>query len=186
MSGVGLWARGPLELQVAPVQAACRTPWAWLATVGNSRHRHTTVVPLCKYCGTPYQPRERTTLSILCRFLAHRPDLRPRLHDVTRMNALVAELCAGAQADLEAKIYFRRNRIKIRRAMTALGLVHPWGRPIPGQPPKLDQNAAANAVSDYMTSHRLATRGITRNEIEATLKEEYFSVAPWPFFELIR
>lgn len=130
--------------------------------------------------------KERTTLGVLCRLLSDRPELRHRLHEVERMNALLAEVREGASRQLVEKLHIRPGRVDIRNAMNALGLIHHYGgRPIPDGSPIRPKDEAIDAVLGYIARNKYAALPApSRAEIANLLDREYYSIKPWPFSPL--
>jgi len=134
----------------------------------------------------PRMDKERATLRVLCRILADRPDLRHRLDDVERMDALLTELCHGAKRRVDEKLHLRPRQVDIRTAMNAVGLVHRYdGRPLPYESGTRTRAEAVDAVFAHIASNRFAApTALTRTEVAALLEREYFLIEPWPISAL--
>jgi hypothetical protein len=119
----------------------------------------------------PHLDKERAALRVLCRVLADRPDLRHRLNNVQRMDALLTELCRGAIRPVGKALHLRRRQVDIRTAMNAVGLVHRYdGRPLPDESATWTRAEAVDAVLAYIASNRFAApTAPTRTEVTALL-----------------
>jgi hypothetical protein len=188
-SGVSLRASGPSAEAVVPVYDATRSKFnRLLYSLDVPERPGERVVPLfAARMARPRLGKERETLMVLGRFLAHEPALRERLTDVPTVDRLLAEIRAGSRSAVGERLHVRRGRVEVRTAMHALGLVHPYdGRPIPGRQPAQPKQDAVEAVLHYIASNRYAQGvQVDREEVADQVEREYFSVAPWPFHALV-
>jgi hypothetical protein len=172
--------------RVTPVITAIRTRkrFAYLANAGVNGEE---VVPLYPtHRAKRHLASELATLQILCRVLADRREVRPRLLETNRMNKLLAEIATGATSEVTDKLHLRRSNVEIRTAMYSLGLVHRYGgRPLHDGESVWTADQATDAVIGSVVSNRYSTGvAVSREQILSVLDKEYFSIRPWPLSSL--
>jgi len=186
--GVAIRANGPVVRSLQAVLVDLRSRRSRLLGDLNSHALPDEIaVPLfTPHVVRPHLDKERATLRVLCRVLAERPDLRHRLTDVRRMDALLTELRRGAKGPVGDALHLRRRQVDIRTAMNLVGLVHRYdGRPLPDKSATWTRAAAVDAVLAYIASNRFAApTAATRTEVTALLDREYFLIDAWPISAL--
>ena len=176
--------KGIASNAVAPVLIALSAHTHRLISRDPIRHAfdHGPVVPLHRSPMQSAHNGERTTAWALCRLLATRPELRPRLVEGSRMDRLGSQMAQDPSGSTANDASLKRTTTEILTAMRRAKLTHPLGgRPVPGDR-LVPRTEAIDLVFSRMKANPYAT-GVeaSRDQVASLLESHYFRVDPWPF-----
>lgn len=125
------------------------------------------------------------TVAALCRVLAERPSLRPRLTDRARSERLARDLAPGAQRRITPSSGLRRASLEVDAALVRSGRAHRiLGRPVPGDRTESDDHVVADVRALLDASPFADTFHVSDEQVAKRVHEHYLDVAPWPFAAL--
>jgi hypothetical protein len=185
-----LYAKGEAVNAVVPVLNALAAHTHRFTSRNPMEHalENGPIVPLHRpYVGTMNgKAWERASVWALCRLLATRPELRPRLMEGDRMKRLVDQMAASAVLWTPTNTSLRRTSMEILTAMRGAHLTHPIGdRPVPGDR-LVARNEAVQLVMARLARNPYA-KGVevTPAQVGALLDSHYYEVKPWPLGDLV-
>lgn len=176
--GVGVHLRGRYVEASVDLRAATHS----LRNRLNRFMQGGVVVPLCGVVHVSWAvDRDRVAIEVLCALLVHRPELRARLEDGSRIGRLIEDLRTTSLQPVPHRIGVRRATTEILTAMRLLGYEHAfYGRPVPGDPlPESDEVVVR--VLDRVRSSPYATGvDVDARQVRAVVEHNYLNVEPWP------
>jgi hypothetical protein len=153
----------------------------WLS--GPARGRELTMVPR----DTFWPPHaDYDTLRALLDVLHARPELRSTLENPERMWQLAGDLTRGSLNDPAQHSGVMRETVDITATMRVLGYVHPFRRPIAGEPLQTLEHIVERVHARLDASPWREGRKANDADITRIVCEEYYDVRPWPFGALVR
>lgn len=130
-------------------------------------------------------PEPIDTVAMLCRVLAERPSLRPRLADRARSERLARDLAPGAQRRITPSSGLRRASLEVDAALVRSGRAHRiLGRPVPGDRTESDDHVVSDVRALLDASPFADTFHVSDEQVAKRVHEHYLDVAPWPFAAL--
>jgi hypothetical protein len=127
-----------------------------------------------------------STLAALVELLRRRPELRERLGDPGRMEALAHTLQNGLLGLPNVGDGMTRDVTDARVALRMAGYVHPLGRPpAPGLLDPLEVVMRRTLERLDANPHRTG-RVVDLEWLEEIVRRSYYDIAPWPFEPLVR
>jgi hypothetical protein len=184
----GLYTRGDYVNRMVPIFIALRSARRRLpftdplkGGIGSSN-----VVPLYARRNGTLISKDAWSIWNLCVLLAKRPELQPRLRDLTRIENLLGDLKRHQLPVVRQHLGVRTEAIEIRTAMRGANIVHSLGgRPVPGDV-LMDRNEAVSKIVDRIATGPYS-KGVTvtAKHVEEILDAEYFNIEPWPFSAVV-
>ena len=180
--GIGIRVSGLYKKACGRIIDATSTWWRELTHPDGSDD--TDVLPVVSL--GPFAGRAPLdTVGALMRVLAARPELRPQLEQPERAWRLATDLHARLLRYPVRHVGVLRDTIDTITALRALGYVHPFGRPIAGEPKPSLEEVVRRTHEHLDASPWREGRKASDAEITRIVCEEYYDIDPWPFAALV-